>query len=163
MGSNKRCHRVGLEESIKKGALMLKWESPACFEGMRPPPAPLLRVGDCPWRTGEGCPGSERARQSPAIEGAVLPAVASLQTAPRANGKTNSPCCLPACPPPVRGTPAQPRKRSSASPSKSTKPKLSLTRPSKAVGMQAPGEGTAPPAAGPARTDLRLLGQTYVS
>lgn len=99
MGSNERRHRVVLEESIKNGALMLKWESPACFEGMRPPPAPLLRVGDCPWRAGEGCPGSERARQSPAIEGAALPAVASLQTALRANGKTNSPCCLPACPP----------------------------------------------------------------
>lgn len=34
LGSNERCHCGGLEESIRKDALMKKLESPARFEGM---------------------------------------------------------------------------------------------------------------------------------
>lgn len=72
LGSNGRCHCGGLEGSKKKGVLMLRWESPARFAGMLPP-VPLLWVGDWPWGTGEGCPGSERAQQSPAIQGGCAP------------------------------------------------------------------------------------------
>lgn len=113
------------------------------------PLAPLLRVGHCCWCTEEGCPGSSF----------MLLAAMSLQTALQVNRKTKSPWYLLLCPS-IHTIPAQAREDSRANPSKTTKPKLFLPCPSKAVGTQQPGEGTIPLAASPERTNLCLLGQT---